>query len=146
MTIKTRREILKEWGIIKSQKDFEIFRKLQNTPTKEKQLKYGLSIVKTIQELTKLKETNQVRRAIKRMPSKERRILIGDTYLVIIAVYQNYQEECEHRLIDLCTKTQKDCTFLNCPELQSIDLEEYEEEVWDLLPEDIRKNPNNPYS
>lgn len=57
MTIKTRKEILKEWGIIKSQKDLEIFRKLQKTSTKEKELKYRRSIVKTVLELSKLKET-----------------------------------------------------------------------------------------
>ena len=59
------------------------------------------------------------------------------------AVYQSFQGECEYRLVDYCSKTQKDCTFLKCPELQSIDMEEYEKKVWDIIPDDVRNTPNN---
>lgn len=109
------KEKLKTWGLLKTRNDYEFYKALSDATFNEKTKRYGVSLFSEVIELIKLKNESKIKRYIIRIPGRERRILLADTYFYMRKGFQEFTTRCESRIINACAITGQDCDVLSCP-------------------------------
>lgn len=112
------KEKLEEWGLIKNNKHLQIYYEVKPLRMKDKIERYGKSFIKDFIKILMLKEEKAIVRFIKRARSNVNRIIIADTFLTIRRGFQQFTENCDHRVIKICSIKGEDCNLLISPNIK----------------------------
>lgn len=112
------KETLKKWGIIKNNTHLQIYYDIRPLMMRDKIQQYGSSFVDDLIKIIELKEEKAILRFIKRTRSKLNQLIIADTFLALRKGFQFFTNDCKHRLLELCTVKNENCSILICPEIK----------------------------